>query len=254
MANVLGYAEPLKKNPQGEGRHRRKQWDQSVQMNSGKELYRQTVRLSSANAAQGNLNRIVLRDVKLAVKAGNPVFTFALKTRSPESQNTVAPLVGPKEISEFFSSGGPKAVLKVYLALRKRAVHGEVRLLEEALAEAMRSVFPDNPDTVESTPHQPDTFFDRVRRLDAKGRADAALDLLYDKIDAMMWGGDFLEIDSMISGVTVSDCSLDILLGVLTATLPARSKLPSRAKFFRDVDEILKQRGKYENGLLTGLE
>jgi hypothetical protein len=107
------------------------------------------------------------------------------------------------------------------------------------------------------TPDEPDqsqAFVDRARRLDATGRTDLALDLLYDAIDQMMRESRFEELDAIIVGLPVAECSLDVLLAVLTATLPARTRLASRPRLFSDVQSTLEQRGEFEERLLTGLE
>jgi len=91
-------------------------------------------------------------------------------------------------------------------------------------------------------------------RLDVKGYTDAALDLLYDSVDEMLRSAKYSEIDSLLHDTVVHECSTDILLGLLTATLPARSKLTCRKEFFADTDRVLKCRPEYEKGLLTGLE
>ena len=91
-------------------------------------------------------------------------------------------------------------------------------------------------------------------RLDTKGYTDAALDLLYDSVDEMLRSGKYSEIDSLLRDTIVDECSTDILLGLLTATLPARSKLPYRREFFDDSDRVLKHRPEYEKDLLTGLD
>lgn len=44
------------------------------------------------------------------------------------------------------------------------------------------------------------------------------------------------------------------MLGMLTATLPARSHLPSRPAFVQAVATTLKKRGELEPNLLDGLE
>jgi len=99
-----------------------------------------------------------------------------------------------------------------------------------------------------------EAFVDRARRLDAMGRTDAALDLLYDAIDQLMRQSKFDELDTILPGVPIAECSLDLLLAFLTATLPARIRLSSRPKFFADVKSELQSRGELEEGLLTGLE
>ena len=46
----------------------------------------------------------------------------------------------------------------------------------------------------------------------------------------------------------------DILLGLLTATLPVKSQLPQRSGLFNSTKELLVSRGHYERGILDGLE
>jgi hypothetical protein len=101
---------------------------------------------------------------------------------------------------------------------------------------------------------KPESFIRRARRLDAQGRTDAALDLIYDSVDELLRSNQFPEIDAIVARVAVEDCSTDILLGLLTATLPARTKLLLRKHFFWAVDRNLKTRPEYEGGLLAGLE
>lgn len=93
-----------------------------------------------------------------------------------------------------------------------------------------------------------------VRQLDENGNTDDALDLLLDETDDMMWAGRFSDLDAMIAGIRADDFSGVMLVGILTATLPAGDKLQSRPKFFEDVEVTLRRRGELEAGLLTGLE
>jgi hypothetical protein len=97
-------------------------------------------------------------------------------------------------------------------------------------------------------------FVEHARRLDHHGRTDAALDLIYDQIDALMTGGKFEAIGSLLQRLDLGALSVDLLLGLLTSTLPARTKIPFRGDFFRAVESEIKRRGEWENGLLTGLE
>lgn len=99
-----------------------------------------------------------------------------------------------------------------------------------------------------------ETFVLRAQRLDRRGRTDAALDLIYDQVDEWMHRAQFDRLDSILANLPVADLSMDILLGVLTATLPATRRLGSRAKLFYDVEQVLRNRGDYEEGLLAGLE
>lgn len=83
---------------------------------------------------------------------------------------------------------------------------------------------------------------------------DEALDLLYDSFDSMMREGKFEEIDTKLETIVVNDCSIDFMLGILTATLPGADRLKRRSVFFNDVKTVLIDRGEYEDGLLAGLE
>jgi len=97
-------------------------------------------------------------------------------------------------------------------------------------------------------------FLSRAQRLESSGNVDAALDIIYDYVDKQLKTQRFYDIDQILTNVKVIEQSADILLALLTATLPARSKLSERAKFFSEVEEALKQRGEWENDLLVGLE
>ena len=95
---------------------------------------------------------------------------------------------------------------------------------------------------------------ERADRLDDGKHTDAALDLIYDAVDKLMRDRQFDQLDAILAPIAVVGLSVDILLGLLTATLPAKSRLPSRGAFFNAVEQSLKRRGVYEQGLLTGLE
>lgn len=101
---------------------------------------------------------------------------------------------------------------------------------------------------------QTECFVERAGRLDRRGKTDVALDLIYDTVDEWMIAGDFDRLDFLLASVAADDYSADILLGLLTASLPGRTRLPSRRKLYSETERILKQRGQWEDGLLTGLE
>lgn len=98
-----------------------------------------------------------------------------------------------------------------------------------------------------------ESFITRVTRLEEKGNVDSALDLLYDGFDQLLRDGRFQEVDAILRCLDVAHLSGDILIGVLTATLPARSRLASRDDFRRKVQDSLTERDAMEEGLLTGL-
>jgi hypothetical protein len=99
-----------------------------------------------------------------------------------------------------------------------------------------------------------DFFLEPVKQLERHGHLDAALDVLYDRIDDLLKRKQFGVAEVLLRQAEVDSLSPNVILGILTATLPARSKLPSRAKFFTEAEASLKARGEWENGLLDGLE
>jgi hypothetical protein len=104
-------------------------------------------------------------------------------------------------------------------------------------------------DLIESVPR----FVEQAARLDARGQTDFALDLIYDSIDELLRGGKLDRLNFMLARLTPDELSTDILLAILTATLPARSKLAARLPFRQSADHAIRSRGEYEDGLLAGL-
>jgi len=98
------------------------------------------------------------------------------------------------------------------------------------------------------------TFINDANELDKNGQRNAAMDLIFDRIDELMRKEQFSSIDSILRKVCISDQTGDVLLGLLTASLPARGDLPFRAEFCREVKSVLTARGEFEDGLLIGLE
>jgi hypothetical protein len=82
----------------------------------------------------------------------------------------------------------------------------------------------------------------------------AELDSIYQWADGLMKAGRLQYLDAAISAFHPEDMTTDNLLGVLTATLPVRSSLPSRKAFYQAVERILTYRGEMGPGLLNGLE
>jgi hypothetical protein len=97
-------------------------------------------------------------------------------------------------------------------------------------------------------------FVEQANRLVKIGQIDAALDLIYDRIDTFLINHKFGDVDSILKHVNAEQFSVDILLGLLTSTLPARTQLPARGAFFEKVEREITKRGEWEEGLLTGLE
>lgn len=98
------------------------------------------------------------------------------------------------------------------------------------------------------------SFLDNVLYIVANGKPDKALYLLYDSVDEMIQDCNIIDLNSILEHAKVDLLTDDIILGLLTATLPVKSKLPYRTQFFKLSEESLKRRGLFESGLLTGLE
>ena len=95
---------------------------------------------------------------------------------------------------------------------------------------------------------------ERACRLERSGYLDKALDLVYDAVDQMLRASRFEQLDLIMANVEADDYSVDVLLGLLTATFPAKSRLPSRAKLFTTLQKVLRERGEDVDSLLLGLE
>jgi hypothetical protein len=85
------------------------------------------------------------------------------------------------------------------------------------------------------------------------------LDLIYDYVDDQFRKGNFDIIDAGLASLTVVHFSTDILLGILTATLPAAENLVNRPLFYRLVKEVLIMRDQveghgFDDTILMGLE
>jgi hypothetical protein len=97
-------------------------------------------------------------------------------------------------------------------------------------------------------------FLDRARRLDALGRTDSALDVVYNYIDEMLLAGKFSEVDDRLSSTECDEYSVDLLLALLTITFAAKRHLPHRQRFYAQVEQSIRAKGEWEEGLLYGLE
>ena len=99
-----------------------------------------------------------------------------------------------------------------------------------------------------------DEFLQPVMQLERRGHIDAALDVLYDRMDALLKAKQFAAMDALLQQANVDSLSIDVILGLLTASLPARSRLPARSKFYAEAETSIKRRGEWADGLLAGLE
>ena len=82
-----------------------------------------------------------------------------------------------------------------------------------------------------------------------------ALDILYDNIDDMLLAGKFQQIDSYLTEIHIPGLSKHILLGILTITFAAKTRLLAREAFFFKVKDELTKRNETNVGeLLQGLQ
>lgn len=81
------------------------------------------------------------------------------------------------------------------------------------------------------------------------------LDLFYDYVDRLMWDARFDRFDRVdaLLGPDPSFYTTDQIVVLLTTTLPAASKLPSRGSFYARCVKVLSGRGEGDE-VLTGLE
>ncbi len=97
-------------------------------------------------------------------------------------------------------------------------------------------------------------FFERAIRLDTHGHNEFALDLIYDSVDQLLFNQAFSQLDAILAKIDVSVASTDLILAILTSTLPPKSRLPSRHSLLERFESQLKADGEFEEGLLVGLE
>ena len=69
---------------------------------------------------------------------------------------------------------------------------------------------------------------------------DKELDDLYDLIDSLMKAGEWFVLNNLcdVWSSPQSNATLDTRLGIATATLPAKSKLPNRKKFMKECKRL----------------
>lgn len=94
-----------------------------------------------------------------------------------------------------------------------------------------------------------------VYRLDGAARIDAAIDILFDRIDTLFCEGDFEACDRLLKSVDLNRLSVDVLVAILSITLAARGNLVERASLCRRAHARIKnERGAAAtDALLKGL-
>jgi hypothetical protein len=96
-------------------------------------------------------------------------------------------------------------------------------------------------------------FVDDAIAREESGDLRGSLRLIYQRVDEMIRFGIISALDEELANLRAETASSDVLLGLLTATLPVRSQLRSRRMLFKATKRLLKSRGHYERGILDGL-
>jgi len=96
--------------------------------------------------------------------------------------------------------------------------------------------------------------FDTARKLIESGKVDQGLDVLYGAVDNILYSGDYSTLNDALESTHVAGAPLDFLLGMLTASLPVKTRLAARPAFFAKVKDVLSQQADYKEDLLAGLE
>ncbi len=186
-----------------------------------------------------------------------------VRNQGRESENKAPPNpASPKELaiavraflgSEWVSTNLSRAVIK---SIQDSAPSCEVaaeldlRRLQVIFLPATLEALEDECDALE----QPLVFLRNVKRLDKRERLDTALDLIFDQVDELLLSGAFDEVDQILGHVVPDEFSTEVLVGLLTVTLPAKNQLARRDEFFQRVAETLRTRGETDQRILIGLD
>src|SRR5690606_23764698 len=101
--------------------------------------------------------------------------------------------------------------------------------LRQLISDALRKG--DSSSICESV-HHAESFLARVQAFSDRKLLDSAIDFINEYFDAMFRQNEFSVCDAVLSAIPIYSVDTDILLAILTATLPARSRLQNRHSFF----------------------
>jgi len=79
----------------------------------------------------------------------------------------------------------------------------------------------------------------KIYDLVTSNKIDDAMDLLYDVVDELLSAHSFPICERMLTNIDLGRLNADLLIGVLSITLPAKSVLPARAQLLQRVEEQL---------------
>lgn len=243
MTNVLNRASA---NPRfKKEQFHRKQFRQSgiASLDDSKELFALSRECSKSDYVQQNLPRIVRKDVERAFPPATSA-TIGSKEEFLALQSNLKTHVKGLLISATISKGG-----EIVLVVGARELHGHP-LGPSQFPDAITwlTVNAAKKASVESG------LIERLTAIEASGKRDKALDELYDAIDEMLYEGKWPELGGLLKGLDVSRISVHLMLGLLTATLPANDQLSSAREALKSrVEAELRRRGEFRESLLSGL-
>jgi hypothetical protein len=222
-----------------------------VDSSDPKSLYLMARKQSSVAAIQPNIQRKVRCDIESAMKAiesANPIlnhcFSYTKVDWVEQHIDVVGVSVGKRQVLVTYPTDQPEnAVVSA-----KPISQCQLDKLRDLIARQVR-------ETVAKFWEEPRgrTLVREAQEFEAAFGVDRALDLIYSECDHLMREGQFESLNDIIDSLDPDGLSLDLILGFLTASLPAKSNLPSRASFLESSIRAIRERGVYEDDLLSGL-
>jgi hypothetical protein len=226
---------------------------------SAKDIYLQSQRFLSTNNLQKTIGRQVIHGVPVKADRSRLVVRIS-HTSSAEKCSKYWQLVS--------WSKDNRSEIDVAQTLDRDFIISLLRNVDESSAnittDDLRKTLQEVRDYIENaTPrklHADRTlrgnrsFIEHANLLASKGEIDPALDVLYDQTQELLLSGRFDKLDDALKSCHVDRLSVDIMLGILTATVAASSKLPSRKTFYQQVQIELTRQGKNAKELLAGLK
>jgi len=95
--------------------------------------------------------------------------------------------------------------------------------------------------------------YNEALQYEAEGRRDQAIDIIFSEIDKLFRHDQFDACNRFLGAVNVETLSANLVVALLTITLPASQRLPERARLFERVKNRFKDRPDCDK-LLSGLE
>ena len=97
-------------------------------------------------------------------------------------------------------------------------------------------------------------FFELAEQLVRVGHSDAALDLIYDGVDALMRSGDLGRLAALLETADPFQSDVDVCIALLSASLPVRQSLPVRRLLYESLFRRLTGLGEDAPQALAGLD